>query len=96
MQTGPDHWYGNAVVLSRQGDIKFITRQLAHFLGFQPEYLTGKNAINLFVNEEERQERQLQLDFLYKQESIVNQFSIKLRDAYGNPVRFLFNIIKID
>ncbi len=94
--TGPDRWYGNAVVLSRQGDIKFITRQLAHFLGFQPEYLIGKNAISLFIDKEEQQQRQSQLDFLYKQESIVNQFSVKLRDARGNPVRFLFNIIKID
>ena len=88
-------WHTNAFILDSEARIKFITKGLASLLGFTVTELLGKNAIELLVIENEREERKSQLDFLYKQESVINAFDAQLKNKEGELVKLRFGILKL-
>ena len=88
-------WHTNAIILDKEARIKFITKPLASLLGFAITELLGKNAIELLVVENERDERISQLDFLYKQESVVDAFDTQLKNKDGSLVDLRFGILKL-
>ena len=88
-------WHSNALILDRDARIKFITKDLSSLLGFTVTELLGKNAIEILVVEGEHEERKSQLDFLYKQESVVNAFDAQLINKDGSQVNLRFGILKL-
>ena len=85
-----------AIILSRQGLIKFITGELAIMLGYTINELLGKNVFDLLVNEADIEDRKSQLDFIFKQESIIESFDISIQARYGDPLKFDFSILKLE
>ena len=85
-----------AIIISRQGMVKFITRELAMLLGYTINDLLGKSVIDLFVPEPEVEERRSQLDFIFKQERLVEKFDISIKSKHGNKIKFKFNILKLE
>lgn len=88
-------WHTHAIILDKEAHIKFITKPLALLLGFTVTELLGKNAIELFVVEDDREERISQLDFLYKQESVIDAFDAQLKSKNGALVSLRFGILKL-
>jgi len=88
-------WHDYALILNDEGRIKYITGPLAGRLGYTVNELLSRDVIMLLADFENIEERRSQLDFIYKQESVVNAFSIKLKDKSNKPVKFRFNILKL-
>jgi PAS domain S-box-containing protein len=88
-------WHSIAVIIDHQARIKFITKLLASMLGYSVNELLGKDAIELFVNNNSLDERRSQLDFLYKQESIIDAFDVQLKHKNGGLIEIRFSILKL-
>lgn len=85
-----------AIIISRKGMIKFVTYELAMLLGYSINELLGQNAIKLLVDDTEAEDRLTQLDFIYKQESLIEAFDITIKSKHGTPINFRFNILKLE
>ena len=88
-------WHSYALILDKKSTIKFITKPLAALLGFTVSELLGKNAIQLLVEKSEWDDRISQLDFLYKQESVINAFDARLTNKNGDIISLRFGILKL-
>ena len=88
-------WHSYALILDKKSTIKFITKPLAALLGFTVSELLGKNAIQLLVEKSEWDDRISQLDFLYKQESVINAFDARLNNKNGDIISLRFGILKL-
>jgi len=88
-------WHTYALILDKESKIKFITKPLATLLGFTISELLGKNAIELLVDKGEWDDRRSQLDFLYKQESVINAFDAQLNSKNGDIISLRFGILKL-
>ena len=88
-------WHSYALILDKKSTIKFITKPLAALLGFTVTELLGKNAIQLLVEKSEWDDRRSQLDFLYKQESVINAFDARLNNKNGDIISLRFGILKL-
>jgi PAS domain S-box-containing protein len=88
-------WHTYAIILDSKARIKFITKELSSLLGFTVSELLGRNAIELLTVESEHEERKSQLDFLYKQESVINAFDAQLKNKDGSFVSLRFGIVKL-
>jgi PAS domain S-box-containing protein len=88
-------WHSMALILDKEARIKFITKDLSSLLGFTVTELLGRNAIEILFVDSEHDERKSQLDFLYKQESVVNAFDAQLKNKDGSLVNLRFGILKL-
>jgi len=84
-----------AVIINEKAIIKFVSKKLANLLGFVPANLIGKSAIELFIEPDEQEERKSQLDFLYKQEAVIDAFDISLPGKNKKMVSIRFSILTI-
>jgi PAS domain S-box-containing protein len=88
-------WYTYAIILDSKARIKFITKDLSVLLGFTVSEMLGRDAIELLVIQSEHEERKSQLDFLYKQESVINAFDAQLKNKDGKLLSLRFGIVKL-
>jgi PAS domain-containing protein len=88
-------WYTYAIILDIDARIKFITKPLAAKLGYTVSELLSKDAINLFIEDDEKEDRRSQLDFLYKQESVIDAFDLHLKNHKSEIVNLRFSILKL-
>ena len=89
------NWHSLAVILNSKAEIKFISENLADMLGHRAEDLLGKNSIDLFIEESDREERRSQLEFLYKQDAVVDAFEIALQGKNSKKINLRFSIVTI-
>ena len=88
-------WYTYALILDPTGRIKFVTKPLAAKLGYSVSELLSRDAVELFIEDDEKEDRRSQLDFLYKQESVIDAFDLHLKNRKGKSVGLRFSILKL-
>ena len=88
-------WYSLAVVLDTQACIKYVSSLLASQLGYTVNELLGKDAIKLIIPKKNWEDRRSQIEFLFKQESVVDAFNIQLVGKDQRKINIQFNILKI-